>query len=452
MSRDLYVFPASPGQEWMWLIHHMFREASPYRISGVVRLRGPLDIGLLSRSLDLLVERHEALRTVFRLEPSGDVSQVIRPAERVELETVDLTGGAAGTDERAHAQLRALCMRPFDLAQGPLVRAAVIRIGPDDHMLGLVLHHIVSDGWSMGVVTSELAETYALLVAGDPPDLPEPALQYADFALWHREWLASDAAADHVAYWTRKLDGAEPLRLPIDPAAPGVQASPLGSLRLGPATAAALAETARAEGTTVFMVLLSAFAAILARWSGQQDFVITVPVAGRPQPELAGTVGFFVNTLPIRVNTSGDPTLRELLHRVRAGCLEAYDHQDVPYETMVRKAAWRRDGPGARLGPVMFALRAPLGPPLRAPAGLTMELQEITPTAGEMDVFAELVDVPGQGLHGHLAGNGARVGQETMDLLADSLTRVLTVAAAGGGTRVPDLPVPLAAPHPVGGS
>ncbi|MEU6592209.1 condensation domain-containing protein [Streptomyces sp. NPDC046881] len=440
MPRDLYVLPASPGQEWMWLIHHMLRDASPYVIAGMVRIRGPVDPGALRRCLDLLVERHEALRTVFRMDPSGELSQVIQQAEPVDLALCDLDGTDTPYD-RVQKDFRTFAARPFDLSRGPLLRASLTRLGPEDHVLGLAVHHIVSDGWSMRLMTSELAEAYPRLAAGHAPGLPEPPLQYADFAVWHREWLTSAAAREHLTYWCRQLDGASPLRLPADPAPPVAGPTPTAPVRLGPATTVALTETARRHGASLFMLLLTAYAATLARFSGQQDFVLTVPVAGRSREELSRTVGLFVNTLPIRVDASGNPTLLELLRRVRLTCLEAYDHQELPYERMVREAAWRRDRDDARLGPAMFALRVPLLAPRRLAGDTTVEVLEPPPAPGEMDLLTELTETPGQGLHGYLAGQAGTFRPDTVRLLADALTKVLTIAATGGGVPLDELPV-----------
>ncbi|WP_078893985.1 condensation domain-containing protein [Streptomyces sp. NRRL S-1022] len=444
MPRDLYVLPASPGQEWMWLIHHMLRDASPYVIAGMVRIRGPVDPGALGRSLDLLVERHEALRTVFRMDPSGELSQVVRQAEPVDLARCGLDGTDTPRDQVPEL-LRELAARPFDLSRGPLLRASLTRLGPQDHVLALAVHHIVSDGWSMRLMTSELAEAYRRLTAGHVPDLPEPPLQYADFAVWHREWLTSQAAHEHLAYWRRQLDGASPLRLPLDPAPPAAGPAPTAPLRLGPATTVALTETARRHGASLFMLLLTAYAATLARFTGQRDFVVTVPVAGRSREELTRTVGLFVNTLPIRVDASGNPTLLELLRRVRLTCLEAYDHQELPYERMVREAAWQRDRDNSRLGPAMFALRVPLLAPRRLTGDTTVEVLEPPPAAGGMDLLAELAETPGEGLHGYVAGRTGTFHPDTVRLLAGSLTTVLTIAATGGGVPLEELPVTVGA-------
>ncbi|WP_208886292.1 condensation domain-containing protein [Streptomyces sp. PBH53] len=439
MPRDLYVLPASPGQEWMWLIHHMLRDASPYVIAGMVRIRGHVAPDALRRSLDLLVERHEALRTVFRMDPSGELSQVIQQAEPVGLTAYDL-GAGAGT-ERVRRDFQEFAARPFDLSRGPLLRASLARIGPEDHVLGLAVHHIVSDGWSMRLMTSELTELYLGLAAGRSPRLPEPPLQYADFAVWHREWLSSAQAREDLAYWCRQLDGASPLRLPTDDVPPGSGSAPAAAVTLGPATTVALTETARRHGASLFMLLLTAYAATLARFAGQQDFVLTIPVAGRSREELTRTVGFFVNTLPIRVDASGNPTLLELLRRIRLTCLAAYDHQDLPYERMVRGAAWRRDRRNTRLGPAMFALRVPLAAPQRLPGGATVEVLEPPPAAGEMDLLTELTETPGQGLRGYLAGQPGAFRPDTLSLLAGSFTKVLTLAATGGAVPLDELPV-----------
>lgn len=448
MPEDLYILPAAPGQEWMWLIQNIHRRASPYHIVGLTRVRGPVDLDVLSRCLDVLIQRHEILRTVFRLDSSGQVTQVIRATEPFTLERVDPFGG---TETSVDARLaRAIAWfgeygdRPFDLATGPLVRAAVTRIGPDDHVFALVLHHIVSDGWTMNIVLDEVIRIYERLIAGAAPDLPEPDLQYADFAVWHREWLASEDAAEHIEYWRRHLKDVSPLDLPADPPTGGPARETAHPIHLDAARTAALTDVAAAEGGTVFMVLVSALAAVLTRWSGRSDLLLSTPVAGRARPELEEMVGFFVNTLPLRVDTSGDPTLRALIRRLRRICYEAYDHQDVPYETIVRGVASRRrrDRP---LCPVMIALRNLPGRGRSGFDGVTMEPIELPPSAGEFDFFIELVEQPDGSLSGHVVGNGGRYGLGTVTLVAEALCAALEVAADKPDVALSELPVGLPA-------
>ncbi|MCE0445912.1 condensation domain-containing protein [Streptomyces tricolor] len=377
----------------MWLIHHMLRDASPYVIAGMVRIRGHVDPDALRRSLDLLVERHEALRTVFRMDPSGELSQVIQQAEPVGLTAYDL-GAGAGT-ERVREDFQEFAARPFDLSRGPLLRASLAQVGPEDHVLGLAVHHIVSDGWSMRLMTSELTELYLRLAAGRSPGLPEPPLQYADFAVWHREWLSSAQAREDLAYWCRQLDGASPLRLPTDAVPPGSGSAPAAAVTLGPATTVALTETARRHGASLFMLLLTAYAATLARFAGQQDFVLTIPVAGRSREELTRTVGFFVNTLPIRVDASGNPTLLELLRRVRLTCLESLRPSGPALRADgARRGMASRPAETPAWGPPCSPCACPWRPRSGSPGGATVEVLEPPPAAGEMDLLTELTEDP----------------------------------------------------------
>lgn len=431
--RDLYVIPSSPAQEWMWLIHSMRRGQSPYHIGGVFRVHGQLDLALLGRCLDALTERHEALRTVFRLEAGGELNQVIRDAVPTPIRTTSTEDWDA-----ALAWCTGVADEEFDLAAGPLLRVAVAEAGTDLHAVLLIFHHIVSDGWSLTLVMNELTELYARLGAREPVSTQPPELQYADFAVWQRDWLQSPAAAEQLESWRSVLAGAQPLTLPQDAADAG-QPSRETALQVPvqPDTLRGLHEVARAEQATLFMVLLGAVGAVLTRWSGQTDMVLATPVAGRTRQELENTVGFFVNTVPLRIDTSGGPSFRTVLRRARACCAHAFDNQDLPYERIVRLATPQLRG--RRLATVMCALRNLPAPEPARLAGITLEPVEIPPRAGDFDLFIEFMFQPDGMLHATVAGT-ERFGEQTVHTFARSVLRAMRAVASDADVPISDLP------------
>ncbi|HYW08984.1 MAG TPA: condensation domain-containing protein, partial [Longimicrobium sp.] len=285
---------------------------------------------------------HEVLRTTLR-PGSGGGSQRVHPHTGFALEVEDLgavpEAGRAGEARRRVAAEAAL---PFALERDTPFRARLLRLAADDHVLLVTLHHVAGDGWSMGIVLGELGVLYRAFAAGGPAPLAELPLQYADFTTWQRGWLAGDVLRGQLAFWRRRLAGLPPvLALPTDGARPAAR-SHLGArhpVEVPAAVAGALGELARGAGATPFMVLLAAYQILLARWCGQDDFAVGVPVAGRARPELDGVVGCFLNTLCLRSDLGGDPTFRELLGRVRDATLDAFAHQDVPFELLVRELA-----------------------------------------------------------------------------------------------------------------
>ncbi|HEX9939135.1 MAG TPA: amino acid adenylation domain-containing protein, partial [Longimicrobium sp.] len=330
--------PLSFAQQRLWFLEQLGELGSTYHISQRQRLHGELDRAALVRALDTIVTRHEALRTVFT-EVDGVPEQRIAPAaeSRFHLVEHDLAGDADAKAElgriladEAHA--------PFDLERGPLIRGRLIRLAADDHLLVLTMHHIVSDGWSMGVLTRELSALYAAFRRGEPDPLPALPVQYADYATWQRRWVEGDILRQQAEYWTATLAGApELLELPADrprPAQVDHAGAQLGVV-LDEELTAGLKALARRHGATPFMTLLAGWAAVLSRLSGQDDVVIGTPTAGRGRAEIEGLIGFFVNTLAIRVDVSGAPTVAELLGEVKKRALEAQDHQDIPFEQVV---------------------------------------------------------------------------------------------------------------------
>ncbi|MCN9245034.1 condensation domain-containing protein, partial [Streptomyces sp. RY43-2] len=303
-------------------------------------------MGVLGEALSLVVERHEVLRTVFG-EVDGSPVQVVLPAEPVGVELVESGGGSLG--ERlawARGVVGREVGRGFDLSVGPLVRLVVARLGVDDHVVVLTMHHIVTDAWSQGVVWGELSRAYGELIAGRVPVLAELPVQYGDFAVWQREWLSGSVLAEQWGYWEQRLAGVSGvLELPGD--RPRL---PVASFEGGACEwriPADVVERARAlaecENATLFMVLLAAFKVVLARYCGVEDVVVGSPVANRPRRELEGLVGFFINTLVLRTDVSGDPSFRALVGRVREGALGAFAHQDLPFEYLVERLQPERD-------------------------------------------------------------------------------------------------------------
>ncbi|HEV2735386.1 MAG TPA: amino acid adenylation domain-containing protein, partial [Longimicrobiaceae bacterium] len=330
-----------------------------YTLPVQLRLRGPLDAAALGRALDELVGRHETLRTVFAV-ADGEPVQVVRPAPRGVLAEVELAGlGPAAAEIEARRLAAAEVRRPFDLARGPLFRAALLRAGAQDAALLLSVHHAVSDGWSMGVLKRELSELYAAFSRGAASPLPELPFQYGDWAAWQRGWLRGETLERQTGFWRDRLAGAPPLlELPADAPRPAVQGhrGARATLLLPRPLADGLQALSRREGATLFMTLLAAWKLLLSRLSGQEDVVVGTPVAGRSRTEAEGLVGFFVNTLALRTDLSGSPTFRELLARVRESTLGAYQHQDLPFEQVLEAVRPERSLSHAPLFQVFFNL------------------------------------------------------------------------------------------------
>src|SRR5271166_3308315 len=326
--------PLSFAQQRLWFLDQLEGGSTAYHIPEAFRLRGALNIGALKRSLDEIVRRHEALRTVFRKAEGGPI-QIVLPELELFMPIIDLAGLPEAELIR---QLAEAAYKPFDLARGPLLRAALYRLGEEEHLLFLNIHHIVSDGWSSGVLLGELSRLYAAFVEGRPSPLPEPAIQYADYAAWQRDWLKGETLERQLNYWKEQLaDAPALLELPTDRPRPPVQTFRGGHVvfTISKETTEGLKAIGRRVGATPFMTLYAAFAILLSRWSGQEDLVIGSPIAGRRHPATEPLIGFFVNALALRGDLSGNPTFTELLTRVKPMTLEAYAHQDLPFEQLV---------------------------------------------------------------------------------------------------------------------
>ncbi|MDB4951688.1 MAG: non-ribosomal peptide synthetase [Gemmatimonadetes bacterium] len=378
--------PASFAQARLWFIERMVPGTPTYNVPAHVPLAGSVDPDALERALGEMVRRHESLRTTFAA-PDGEPVQVIHPAGAFRLETVDLRALPAG--EKA-AELDRLTeaerTRPFDLEAGPLFRATLYLVSADEALLLPVLHHVVSDGWSMDVLLREMTALYDAFAAGRPSPLPELPVQYADFAAWQREWLSGPVLDEQLAFWKAQLAGAPPvLELPADRPRPPVQTYRGRTLYapLPRALTERLNALARAEGATLFMTLLAAFSALLGRYSGQDDVVVGSPIAGRNRAEIEGLIGFFVNNLPMRTDLGGEPTFRELLRRARETTLGAYAHQDLPFERLVEELGAQRSVSHTPVFQVLFNLltNRPAGAAPAGPAPSSTEVVEFAEPA-----------------------------------------------------------------------
>lgn len=340
------VVPASHAQRRMWFLHSYAPDSPAYNTAKLFRLHGPLDGAVLERALQALTARHETLRTTFELRGT-EVMQVVARHAEFRLETTDLSGLAEAEREAQMARLaEEWSRRAFDLERGPLWRAWLVRLGAEEHALAAVVHHIVFDGWSLGVFCRELGSLYGSLVAGWQLELPELRVQYADFAHWQERFLSGQVLSRLSGYWQRKLQDAPPaLDLPADRPRPSVE-SLRGANRnftLSRALRAELATLAQREEVTLFMVLLAAFKVLLCRHAQQEDVTVGVPFANRNPRETEALIGCFLNTLPLRTGLAGDPTFAELLQRVKQTVLEAHDHAELPFESLVQLLPTGRD-------------------------------------------------------------------------------------------------------------
>ncbi len=359
VGRDA-ALPLSYAQERLWFIDQLVPGTTGYNMPGVVRMQGGLDVGALEKAVNEIIRRHESLRTRFEVDRLGKPVQVINAYKWQALPVVDLTGLSDQDRELTAKQLiKEESGRLFDLAHGPLVRVRLLQFNPQEMLLSYTLHHVISDGWSMGVLNRELEVLYEAFAKGQPSPLEELLIQYADFAVWQRQWLQGEALERQLEYWKGQLDGVSPLQLSADHPRPVIQTFNGGkqALKIGLEMTGKLRSLCRANEVTLFMTLLAGFEILLGRYSGQEDIAVGTPIANRTRGEIEGLIGFFVNTLVMRTKLNGDPTVRELLKRVREMSLGAYGHQDLPFEKLVEEMQPERDLGRNPLVGVLFALQ-----------------------------------------------------------------------------------------------
>ena len=432
--------PLSFAQERLWLAAQLDPEGVAYNVAKASRLTGPLNLTALEQSLNEIVTRHEILRTVFG-EVDGKPVQMICPARPSELEQVDLT--AFRKSERMEEALRLagnMARRPFDLTQGPLLRTALLRLSSEDHLLILAMHHIVSDGWSIGVFVKEIATLYAAFSKGQPSTLALLFMQYADFACWQRQLLTNEVLNQEVSFLKRQLAGAPPvLELPTDRARPVMQTfrGARYPLALTQELTGQLKALSWHEGATLFMTLLAAFQTLLHRYTEQQDIVIGSPVANRNQAEIKAAIGFFVNTLVLRTRLTGESSFREVLRHVRDVSLEAYAHQDLPFAKLVEALQPQRSPGHSPLFQVMFVLQSAPLPSFELP-GLLLDRLEIDPGIAMFDLTLTLEE-RGTGLSGFFEYNSDLFDESSIKRMAGHFERLLEDIVVQPEKRLRDL-------------
>ncbi|XXY48923.1 amino acid adenylation domain-containing protein [Sorangium sp. So ce269] len=397
--------PLSFAQQRFWFLDQWEPGQALYNIPAAVRLEGPLDVELFVRALREIIQRHEALRTAFQT-VDGRAAQVIAPSVAFDVPVEALEQlPPAEQDAEVHRRLEQEVATPFDLSRPPLIRVRLLRLGGAKHVCTVTMHHIVSDGWSIGVFVKELAALYTALHAGRPSPLPELPIQYADYALWQQRWLKGEARDAQLAYWKKHLAGAPPLELPTDRPRPPVQRwnGATYAFQLSPSLAAGVDALNQRARSTRFMTLLAAFQLLLSRYSGAEDICVGSFVAGRNRSQLEGLIGLFINTIALRADLSGDPTVLSLLERVRATTLAAYDAQDIPFEHVLDALQLPRDLSRTPLFQVAFVLHNTPLPSLTLP-NLRLSQVEIEWKTALFDLKMELQDTP-EGMRGWLVYN-----------------------------------------------
>ncbi|HYG08694.1 MAG TPA: amino acid adenylation domain-containing protein [Pyrinomonadaceae bacterium] len=394
--------PLSFAQQRLWFINQLEPDNPFYNIPTALRLKGHLDIAALERALSEIIRRHEVLRTSFTLDGDQPV-QVISTASDFRLKVADLGSLAAEECEvEARRLAEAEAHAPFDLSRGPLFRASLLRLSEDEHIGLFTMHHIVSDGWSTSLLISELETLYQAFSNGRPSPLPEPTIQYADFAVWQRTWLTGETLDKQLDYWRSRLDTTMPaLKMPTDRPASALRShrGATHTSRLPDTLAADLKTLSHREGCTLFMTLLAAFKTLLYRYSAQEDIVVGTPIANRNRAEIEGLIGFFVNTLVLRTSLSGNPTFRDALRRVRETTLGAYAHQDAPFELLVEELQPHR---GLSQTPLFQALFAMQNAPRQTLSLGSVQLSELS--AGETSAKFPLSLILMEDEHGLLSG------------------------------------------------
>ncbi|ARN83875.1 hypothetical protein B1812_21565 (plasmid) [Methylocystis bryophila] len=439
--------PLSFAQRRLWFMEQLSPGEASYNVPAALRLLGELNVAAFSLAVNAIVQRHEALRTTFVVR-DGVAAQVIAPALELAAPVVDLSGlDQAAQEVEAQRLLSEAARRPFDLAVGPLLRVLVLDLGfrpatgEREHIVAFTLHHIVTDGWSTDVLLREFVTLYEAFAAGRPSPLPDLSIQYADYAVWQRDWLAGAVLDRQLAYWRERLAGAPALNLPTDRPRPAVQdhAGATYGFEVPQRVAEGLARLGRREGATLFMVLLAGFQLLLSRYSGQNDVSVGTPVANRRRVELEGLIGFFVNTLVLRTDLSGDPSFRTLLARVRETALGAQAHQDLPFERLVEEVQPVRDLSRDPLFQVMFVLQnAPMQE--LTLSGLRAEPVATESGASKFDLTLAVIDT-GEGLNASFEYATALFDAGTIERLAGHYCTLLEGIVADPERRLSELPL-----------
>ncbi|OYD97753.1 non-ribosomal peptide synthetase [Nostoc sp. 'Peltigera membranacea cyanobiont' 210A] len=454
-SEEVFVFPASFAQQRLWFLDQLIPDNGIYNVPTVIRLTGSLKLAALEQTFNEIVLRHETLRTTF-IVSDGQPLQAIAPSLTIPLSVLDLQQLPDDEQEvKAKSIITAEIERPFDLSSGPLLRVTLLVLSKTEHILLLNMHHIICDDWSMGVLIRELGTLYAAFAQNQPSPLLELPLQYADFAHWQREWLQGEVLQTQLAYWREQLNDISILHLPTDKPRPAIQ-SYQGStqfLELPLKLIDALEKLSQQEGVTLFMTLLAAFQTLLYRYTHQEDIAVGSPIANRNHSEIEGIIGFFVNSLVLRSNLSGNPTFRELLGRVREVTLGAYSHQDLPFEKLVEELHPERNLSHHPLFQVVFGFQnAPMS---------ALELPGLVPSFMNIDIKKTRFDLElhlwkcsedfrslwggnweySEGLRGVMVYNTDLFDKATISRMVEHFKTLLSAIVANPEERIANLPL-----------
>jgi len=435
--------PLSYAQQRLWIAEQLHPGTPAYNIARAVRLTGLLDCAALEKSLGEIIRRHESLRTDFPIVHDQPVQHSV-PASPFPLPLIDLHALPAVEREQVqHSHLQIAAQQPFDLTAGPLLRFSLLRLRSDEHVLLLIFHHSICDGWSLGIFNQELMTLYQSFTGSSHfSPLPELSIQYADFAQWQREWLQGSALAEQMNYWRQHLTNAPTvLALPTDHPRPAIQTlrGAVYHFTLSPALCEAIDALSKREGCTLFMLLLAAFQVLLARYTGRDDLLIGSPIAGRTRAEIEELIGFFVNTLVLRADLSGKPSFRTLLKRIREVCLDAYEHQDVPFEQLVIEMQPEHDLSRHPLIQVLFSFQN-ISTPMLALPGLQCATQAIATQTAIFDLALELSQMP-EGIEGTFRYSTDLFEMETIERLVGHYLQLLESIATEPACNIWTLPL-----------
>jgi amino acid adenylation domain-containing protein len=437
--------PLSFAQQRLWFLHQLEPSSPHYSELACLRLTGALNIDALKQTLNEIVRRHEALRTTFEMVEEQGV-QVIHPTVTVALPVVNLCLMSEAVRQAQIEQLTTeIAQKPFDLAFCPLLRAMLLQTGVQEYLLLFAIHHIAIDGWSIGVLIRELAALYETKSCEKTSPLPELPIQYADYAIWQRQWMQGELQKTQLDYWKQQLTSASTLALPTDRPRPPVQSfrGAVASFKLSPTLTDTLRSLSNREGVTLFMTLLAAFQTLLYRYTGQEDICVGSPIANRNQAEIQGLIGFFVNTLVLRTHLSSNPSFLELLGRVREVCIGAYANADIPFERLVEELHPERNLNQTPLFQVVFGLLEDTQKDLTLP-GLTLSWLPIHSQTARFDLTLQVVDGESE-LRGSLEYNTDLFNAETITRMVEHFRTMLSGIVANPQARLSDLPILTAA-------
>jgi amino acid adenylation domain-containing protein len=441
MSEDesTQSFPLSFSQQRLWFLHKLSPDSPFYNVEAAIPITASLDAEALQRAINAVVERHEILRTVFR-DDDGQPVQVVLPALQIELQTIDLRSRSETNRQQEVLRVRTeQAQRPYDLSVGPLLRTTLIFLNARESLFLVGMHHIVSDGWSMGIFGRELAAFYAEFAGGPKATLPPLSIQYKDYAVWQRKWLSGDNLARQLQYWRKQLTGISLLDLPTDRVRPPVQTyrGAVYNFSLGKTLSLRLSELSHNQGVTLFMVLLTAFKILLYRYSGQTDLAVGTYIANRNRAEIEPLIGFFLNTLILRTDLSGDPTFLESLKAVREVSLGAYANQDLPFEMLVEELRPPRDLSRNPLVQVTFQLS---NAPTQSSSGNMESLMDSKRGASIFDLACMLFESNGE-LAGQFEYSTDLFDESTLERLTTHFKTLLSEVVENPEQRISEIPI-----------